>query len=116
MVYFDEPTTPKRRLGIDHSSKPKSDPVADWKQQEASRSVGYPGYHREKIEAVNYFQAAADWEYTYNGTSGRLHVLNRGFVVNDHVAHAIFWLTPDSQWQDNLANFNVIAASFIPGN
>jgi eukaryotic-like serine/threonine-protein kinase len=120
MVYFDEPTTPKRRLGVDRSPTPKPDPVADWTDLERRRVNGneLPGYQRVKIEAVpGYYRAAADWVYTYNGTSGsRLQVCNRGFVVNDHLAHAIFWLTPQAQWTDNASNWNLIASSFVPGS
>jgi hypothetical protein len=32
------------------------------------------------------------------------------------LAHAIFWLTPQSQWADNASNWNLIASSFVPGS
>jgi hypothetical protein len=36
-------------------------------------------------------------------------------VVSDKRAHAVFWLTPDAQWQDSWANFQLAWASFNPG-
>jgi eukaryotic-like serine/threonine-protein kinase len=117
MVYFNEPTAPGRRLGVDRTSTPKPDPVADWTDLERRRTASgdLRGYQRVRIEAVPYFQAAADWVYTYESRSGRLQVANRGFVVNDHLAHAIFWLTPQEQWAESESTLRVIFASFRPG-
>jgi hypothetical protein len=67
-----------------------------------------------RLEAVDYFVKAADWEYTYAGSGGRLHVLNRGFVASPRQAHAIFWLTPDRTWAENRDEFDLIARSFKP--
>ena len=66
-----------------------------------------------RIEAVDYFGAAADWEYTYDG-SARLHAINRGFVTAPDQAHAILWITPDRTWQENLDEFELITRSFQP--
>jgi hypothetical protein len=117
MIYFTEPTTPRRRLGVDRASNPKPDPVADWTNLETTRvrNGDFPGYTRVRLVKVDYFRAAADWVYSYNGTSGRLQVCNRGFVVNDNLAHAIFWLTPAAQWDENISNWELIVASFQPG-
>ncbi|HEU4422853.1 MAG TPA: serine/threonine-protein kinase [Pilimelia sp.] len=116
IVYFREPRGQHRVLGIDQSGKPKPDPVADWTNLETRRLADgdWPGYKRIRIEWVDYFDGAADWEYTYDGGSGRLHVLNRGFIASDHQAHAIFWLTPDATWTSNKDEFQLIARSFRP--
>jgi serine/threonine protein kinase len=116
MVYFREPGGGGRVLGIDQSNQPKSDPVADWTDQEARRkSAGdWADYSRVKIVAVNYFLKAADWEFTYAASGGRLHVVNRGFVTSSTQAYAIYWSTSDADWQANQANFNLIASSFQP--
>jgi hypothetical protein len=115
IVYFREPGG-GRLLGIDQSDRPKSDPVADWRQQEATRVAAgdWSGYQRVRIVAVNYFVKAADWEFTYREGNGRTHVVNRGFVTSPTQAHAIYWSTPEADWSANLDNFRLIAQSFRP--
>jgi hypothetical protein len=117
MVYFRDPGG-GRVLGIDQTDQPKADPVADWQSQERNRvnAGDFPGYTRIRIEAVAFWSACADWEFTYTdrGSSNRLHVINRGFITSPRQAYAIFWLTRDFDWGTNLANFNLIAASFRP--
>jgi hypothetical protein len=113
MVYFREPDG--RVLGIDQTDQPKWDPVADWTAQEKQRSGTLVGYQRIRIESVAFFLTGADWEYTYLWSDGtRLHVLDRGFVTSSTRAYAIFWLTPESQWEPSLPTFQLIAASFRP--
>jgi hypothetical protein len=114
IVYFREQTGERRVLGIDQTDKPKPDPVQDWTRQEAQRSGTKPNYRRVRIEAVDYFRAAADWEYTYDGRNARLHAVNRGFITADDQAHAILWITPDRTWQANQDDFSLIARSFEP--
>ncbi|HWG97904.1 MAG TPA: hypothetical protein VNV66_00940, partial [Pilimelia sp.] len=117
IVYFREQTGQRRVLGIDQSPHPKPDPVADWRQQEGARLANgdFPAYWRVKIAPVDYFVKAADWEYTYQGSAGaRLHVVNRGFIASRNQAHAIFWLTPDATWRENLDEFDLITRSFVP--
>jgi eukaryotic-like serine/threonine-protein kinase len=115
IVYFRDSAT-GRVLGIDQSPNPKWDPVADWTAQEAARLRGgdWRDYRRIKIVAVPYFLAAADWEFTYAGTGGRIHVINRGFVASPRQAHAIYWSTPEPAWQANLPTFELIVETFEP--
>ncbi|GAA1630366.1 hypothetical protein GCM10009679_39220 [Saccharothrix algeriensis] len=115
IVRFKEPSG-GRLLLVDQSDFPKKDPVADWKRQEARRVAAgdWNDYRRVRIEKVDYFLACADWEFTYQGRGGRNHVINRGFVTGPKQAHAIYWSTPESKWQDNLDEFALITASFIP--
>jgi serine/threonine protein kinase len=115
IVYFRDYAT-GRVLGIDRSPNPQWDPVADWTAQEQYRLQrgDWRDYHRIKIVPVNYHLAAADWEFTYAGNSGRIHVINRGFVASAHQAHAIYWSTPEATWVQNLPNFDLIASTFQP--
>jgi hypothetical protein len=115
MVYFDEKNG-SRLLGIDQSDTPKSDPVKDWQRQAAYRSGqgDWDDYHQIKIVHVDYFRTAADWEWTYNNGGTRTHVVNRGFVTGKKQAHAIYWSTPESQWNANYATFQLIAQTFRP--
>jgi hypothetical protein len=114
-LYVEDPRS-SRILIIDQSGTPKSDPLADWKEQEAARRGGYSGYHRVRLESVHYPQArkAADWEFTYNGSSGRTHVLNRNILANKRHAYALYWQVPDSRWNSSRSIFDVFASSFRP--
>jgi hypothetical protein len=114
-VYFREPGG-SRFLLIDQSDQPKADPVADWRQQEQARRDGYADYRRIRIEAVDYFQKAADWEFTYATNGGRQHVLNRGVVTSAHQAYGIYWSTPDSQWDASRQLFRTFTSSFRPAS
>ncbi|GAA1756801.1 hypothetical protein GCM10009681_29920 [Luedemannella helvata] len=115
MVYFREQGGGNRVLGIDQTNRPKADPVADWTDQAAYRvSRGdFPGYEQVRIEAVDYFLRAADWEFTYQD-GGRVHVLNRGFVTSKRKAYGMWWSTPDSRWDDFLPDLKLIQESFQP--
>jgi hypothetical protein len=115
IVYFRDAGT-GRVLGIDQTNQPKPDPVADWRAQAAYRVArgDFPGYQQVKIVAVSYWIKAADWEFTYQGRGGRVHVINRGFIVSEHKAHGIWWQTPDAQWATNLPNLRLVFDSFRP--
>jgi hypothetical protein len=115
IVYFREPGG-GRVLGIDQTDNPKPDPLKDWQQQEAYRVArgDWPDYHRIRLVRVDYFDKAADWEFTYAGSNGRIHVLNRNFVTAPDKAYAIYWSTPDAVWRDNLDELELITSSFQP--
>jgi eukaryotic-like serine/threonine-protein kinase len=114
-LYVEDPRS-SRILIVDQSDTPKSDPLADWKEQEAARRGGFSGYHRIRLESVHYPQArkAADWEFSYNGSSGRTHVLNRNILANKKHAYALYWQVPDSRWKSSRSIFDVFASSFRP--
>lgn len=102
-------------LLIDQTRQPKDDPVQDWLANEAARRDGYRDYERIRIEAVDYYDRAADWEFTYTGGSGtRLHVLNRGFVTAPDQAYSIYWSTRADRWAAELPRLQVVIAGFRP--
>jgi eukaryotic-like serine/threonine-protein kinase len=114
-VYFREPGG-SRFLLIDQTNDPKDDPVKDWQEQESYRRSRYADYQRIHIVPVDYYQKAADWEFTYTGRNGRVHVLNRGVVTGDDQAYGMYWSTPDSQWQESLRYFEVFTETFRPAS
>jgi eukaryotic-like serine/threonine-protein kinase len=114
-VYFREPGG-SRLLLVDQTDQPKADPVADWRQQEAARRSGYPEYQRIRLEAVPYFEKAADWEFSYAVKGGRQHVLNRGVVTGPRQAYGIYWSTPDGQWAGSQDVLRTVTASFTPAS
>ncbi|GAB3504064.1 serine/threonine-protein kinase [Phytohabitans suffuscus] len=115
MVFFRERGGEGRVLGVDQTNEPKPDPVADWTAQERVRRGNYNAYQRVKIAAVDYFDKAADWEWTYTSRNGnRLHVVNRGFITSPNQAYGIYWSTLDSTWEANQENFALVVESFRP--
>ncbi|MDN3355069.1 serine/threonine-protein kinase [Actinomadura sp. DC4] len=114
-LYVEDPKS-SRLLIVDQSDTPKSDPLADWKEQESARKGGFSGYHKVRLESVDYPQAkkAADWEFTYNGSHGRTHVLNRNILANKKHAYALYWEVPDSRWKSSKTIFDNFAKTFQP--
>jgi hypothetical protein len=104
-----------RLLIVDQTSDPKGDPVADWRTQEQARRGSYRDYHKIRIEAADYWERAADWEFTYTSSNGNpLHVVKRGFVTSEDQAYGIHWSTSVDDWQANLGALKVILDGFRP--
>ncbi|WP_030442142.1 serine/threonine-protein kinase [Actinoplanes subtropicus] len=105
-----------RVLGIDQTTHPNMNPVADWRGKAGYRVAhgDFPGYREIRIEAVKYFVKAADWEFTFDGSRARQHVNNRGVVVNDHQAYGIYWQAPDASWGSAYADLQLVFGSFRP--
>jgi serine/threonine protein kinase len=115
-VYITDPNNSGIFLLIDQSDNPKPNPLADWEQQQANRESSYPDYHLVRLESVNYPQAekAADWEFTYDRNGVPVHVLNRNILANAHHAYALYWSTPESDWNAYFRYFQAFAATFRP--
>lgn len=115
-VYIRSPLNGGVYLLIDQSDSPKADPLTDWRQQEANREGSYAGYHRIRLQSVSYPQAeaAADWEFTYYDNGLLTHVLNRNILANVHHAYALYWATPQSDWNADYHYFQAFATTFRP--
>lgn len=98
------------------TDSPKSDALADWRDQERRRKGDYPGYELVAMRRVDYWNEAADWEWRQNRDGVRVHTINRGFVTGPKHGYAIRWETPESVWQQNLPNFQVIVDGFRPAS
>jgi serine/threonine protein kinase len=105
-----------RVLGIDQTTHPNMNPVADWRGKADYRVAhgDFPGYHEIDIKPVVYFVKAADWEFTFDGARARQHVNNRGVVVNDHQAYGFYWQTPDASWATAYPDLQLVFRSFRP--
>jgi len=111
---FTEPGT-GRFLRVDQTQDPQPDPVADWENQEGPVSDRLSGYERIRIEPVEYrTYDAADWEFTWESDGGPLHVLNRNLITGPDRAYALYWSTPEEQWQESLATFQTLTETFQP--
>lgn len=115
-VYITDPSDSGVFLLIDQSDTPKPNPLADWEQQAADRADTYPDYHLVRLQSVSYPQAekAADWEFTYVRSGVPVHILNRNVLANAHHAYALYWSTPESDWDADYHYFQAFAATFQP--
>jgi serine/threonine protein kinase len=115
-VYIIDPSNADIYLLIDQSDTPKPNPLLDWEQQAANRASTYPDYHLIRLASVNYPQAekAADWEFTYVKDGVPVHILNRNVLANAHHAYALYWSTPESDWNADYHYFQGFADTFRP--
>jgi hypothetical protein len=105
-----------RLLIIDQTKSPKPDPVKDWKNQESERrGTVYRNYKPIRLEAVDYFQKAADWEFTYTTRGGNAqHAQKRGFIVGPKQAYGISWYTSPDEWNGAKSALEIIYKGFKP--
>jgi hypothetical protein len=92
------------------------DPVAHVTARERQVLAASPapsGYRRVRIEPLDYYRGAAEWELTFQEPSGvRMHGQARDFLVAPGRGYTIVWCTRDFDWQPNLDNSRVVMASF----
>jgi serine/threonine protein kinase len=113
-TYFNEPGG-GRYLLVDQTTEPKDDPLTDWQANEPAVANRLDGYERISLERVEYRGwDTADWEFTWQGSRGQIHVLNRNVRVSDARAYALYWSVPEPQWAESRDMFDVIAQSFRP--
>ena len=90
-----------QKLLVGWTSTPKSDPVADWKNQE--RYMTRSQYTRLRIEKVDYRGwNTADWEFTYVDGGTGYRSIDRGFVVNAHQGYALMYTAKASAWDGDV--------------
>jgi hypothetical protein len=113
-TYFNEPGG-GRFLLVDQTTEPKDDPLTDWQANEPAVANRLDGYEQISLERVEYRGwDTADWEFTWQGSRGQIHVLNRNVRVSDARAYALYWSVPEPQWAESRDTFDVIAQSFRP--
>jgi hypothetical protein len=79
------------------------------------RNTKYQDYKRIRIVPVDYFQKAADWEFTYTTPGGNpQHAQKRGFIVGPKKAYGISWYTSPGEWNAAKADLEIIFKGFKP--
>ncbi|MGW2644746.1 serine/threonine-protein kinase [Streptomyces sp. NPDC001393] len=104
-----------QKLLIGWTGSPKSDPVADWENQE--RGMVRDQYHRIRIEKVGYRGwNTADWEFTYVDGGTEYRTIDRGFVVNGHLGYGLMYTAKAADWNSALRKdtWKTLTASFEP--
>ncbi|MFE9597740.1 serine/threonine-protein kinase [Streptomyces hokutonensis] len=90
-----------QKLLIAWTSTPKSNPVADWQNQE--QYMTRSGYTRIRIAGVSYRGwNTADWEFTYTDGGTKYRTIDRGFVVNSHLGYALMYTAKAANWDSEL--------------
>jgi len=90
-----------QKLLVGWTTTPKSDPVADWENQE--RYMTRSQYDRIRIAKVNYRGwNTADWEFTYADGGTTYRSVDRGFVVNSQSGYALMYTAKASNWDSEL--------------
>ncbi|MFC9291808.1 serine/threonine protein kinase, partial [Streptomyces sp. NPDC057052] len=90
-----------QRLLVAWTTTPKDDPVADWENQE--RYMKRSQYQKVRIEKVDYRGwNTADWEFTYTESGTAYRTIDRGFVVGDHLGHALMYTAKAATWDGAL--------------
>jgi hypothetical protein len=104
-----------QKLLVAWTSTPKGDPVADWTNQE--RGMRLSRYKRIRIEKVDYRDwNTADWEFTYVKGGTKYRVIDRGFVVNDRLGHALMYTAKAANWDSDLreSTWETLTETFRP--
>ncbi|MER6809344.1 protein kinase [Spirillospora sp. NPDC000708] len=113
---------PGRRtyVQIDQTDSPGKSAIGDWRRM--GSGTGFPGYQKIKITPTGDHppvpdtgngDRSADWEFTFDGDGGRIHVLNRGFVTNGH-GYAILLRAPQDAWDRTFSELQPVYQFFKP--
>jgi eukaryotic-like serine/threonine-protein kinase len=104
-----------RFVRIDQRPQALPSAAGAWRQAEPGVADALPGYQRIRIDPVPHPRwNVADWEFTWQGDSGRVHVLNRG-IATDTRGFAVYVSAPDATWdRQGQRLFDVVSRSFEP--
>ncbi|MEU6847720.1 serine/threonine-protein kinase [Streptomyces sp. NPDC046716] len=109
-------TGPKgQKLLVGWTTTPKSDPVADWRNQE--QYMRRANYHRIRIAAVDYRGwNTADWEFTYTDGGTKYRSVDRGLVVNGSLGYGLMYTAKDGDWGSALrkSTWKTFTQTFTP--
>ncbi|MFI5802764.1 serine/threonine-protein kinase [Streptomyces sp. NPDC051561] len=88
------------RVQVDFNDSPKSDAAAAWTAARAVVAATSKGYEHIGINPVEYngYPTTADWEFARDQRGQRIHVLNRGFKVDDKRGYSIMVSCPADAW------------------
>lgn len=116
MVYFHNPDG--GYLLVDQTEDPNPDAGDDWREFEPVGSQNFGGYELVGIEDVDAdwtrdYVSAADWEFTYDGSGGRMHAINRGFHTED-IGYALFLVASNDHPEENRELLDRMSQTFEP--
>lgn len=104
-----------QKLLVAWTTTPKDDPVADWENQE--RYMKRSQYQKVRIAQVPYRGwNTADWEFTYTESGTAYRTIDRGFVVDDQLGHALMYTAKAAAWDGDLRvnTWKTLTETFTP--
>ncbi|MFJ9556270.1 serine/threonine-protein kinase [Nocardiopsis sp. NPDC101807] len=115
-VYFRNPDG--GYLLVEYTDSPNPDAGDDWRAAEPGVRGNFSGYELVGIEDVDAdwaddYVSAADWEFTFDGRSGRMHAVNRGFHTEDR-GYALFLVASNEHPDLNREMLDHMAQTFDP--
>jgi hypothetical protein len=88
--------------------------VGYWTRKDAEVAGSLSGYRKISIKnRTNYFDGAADWEFTFDENGETIHVLAVAFVSGTR-GYGYLWATKESIWQISKDDLSRISATFQP--
>ncbi|WP_216592763.1 hypothetical protein [Verrucosispora sioxanthis] len=113
-VIYQEPDG-VRELLIDRTDTPKRDAEADWRSQEPNRKNLVRDYKYIDISSFECkWRTCADWDWLETRDGTRIRVRNRAFVTASNRGFALRWEVANRDWDEELANFEMIFREFVP--
>jgi hypothetical protein len=103
-----------RYLGVGQWRQPGTDMVAYLTGREPQVAATLSGYRKVGITSKDYFDAGAEWEFTFDRGSDRMHARVVAFLTPGHRGYAIVWCTYESTWQINLPDYSRVIGGFQP--
>jgi serine/threonine protein kinase len=109
-----------RTVRISRSADGTADVLGAVKAAEARAIAAgtYPGYKLIRLSLTTPPPYAgtdvADWEFTYTGGSGQVHVLSRWVAVPGAASYAIYWSTPETLWKKHRGQLDAVLSTFQP--
>lgn len=99
-------------LRADYRSPPGASPLQTWLDLEGGFVTQFPDYVRLQMTPTRVNgREAAIWEFRYVDGENLLHGVDLGIATETH-AYALYFQTPDDQWEDLLDTFYGFAGSF----
>lgn len=115
-VYFRNPDG--GYLLVEYTDSPNPDAGEDWRNAEPGVRGNFSGYDLVGIEDVDAdwaddYVSAADWEFTFDGSGGRMHAINRGFHTEER-GYALFLVASNDHPDLNREMLDHMAQTFDP--
>ncbi|GAA3738580.1 tRNA A-37 threonylcarbamoyl transferase component Bud32 [Spinactinospora alkalitolerans] len=115
-VFFTDPAG--GYLQVDQTDDPGDNAKEDWEAQEGAISANFGGYELVSITALDEpylddYVSAADWEFAFDGSGGRMHAVNRAFHTEEK-GYALFLVSPEEDWEADRALLDEMTRSFEP--
>jgi hypothetical protein len=104
----------RRYLAIGQWQQTDSDLVGYWTRKDAEVAGSLSGYRKISIKNhANYFDGAADWEFTFEENGETIHVLAVALVSGTR-GYGYLWACKESIWRISGSDFSLINATFQP--